>query len=49
MLGLAIEFSFIVAWFVWLRRRQVRDRERARRLPPSQLRLGLDEDAGRES
>ena len=49
MLGLAIEFSFIVAWFLWMHRRQVRDRERARRLPPAQLRLGLDENTGRET
>lgn len=47
MFGLIIEFSLVVAWFVWLHRRQVRDRDRTRRVPPTQLRLGFDEDAGR--
>ena len=49
MLGLTIEFSLIVAWFLWMHRRQLRDRARARRVPPAQLRLGFDEDAGRET
>jgi hypothetical protein len=46
MLGLIIEFSLIVALFVWLYRRQLRDRDRARRVRPSQLHLDLDEDGG---
>ena len=42
MLGLVIEFSLVVALFVWLHHRQLRDRHRARRVPPSQLHLDLD-------
>jgi hypothetical protein len=41
MVALAIEFSLVVAWFVWLHRRQVRDRARARRVPLRQMRLPL--------
>ena len=44
MVGLIIEFSLVVGWFVWLHRRQVRDRERARRLRPKQLDLELDQE-----
>ncbi len=43
MLAFAVEFSLVVAWFLWAHRRQVRDRERKRRVPPSQLRLPLGE------
>ncbi len=43
MLALAIEFSLVVAWFLWLHRRQVRDRTRARRVPWRQMRLGFDD------
>ncbi len=42
MLGLAIEFTLVVALFLWLYRRQLRDRDRARRVRPSQLRFDLD-------
>ena len=45
MLGLVIEFSLIVALFVWLHRRQLRDRDRAQRVRPAQLQLDLDEDS----
>ena len=44
MTGIIIEFSLVVGWFVWMHRRQVRDRERARRLRPRQLDLGLKRD-----
>jgi hypothetical protein len=43
MLGLLVEFSLVVAIFIWLHRRQMRDRERDRRIPPSQLPL-FEED-----
>ena len=47
MVAVVIEFSCVVAWFIWLHRRQVRDRERARRLPRRQMELGLgDGDSG---
>ena len=45
MLALAIEFSAVVAWFLWLHRGQVRDRARARRVPLRQMRLGFESDA----
>jgi hypothetical protein len=48
MIGLAIEFSLVIALFVWLYRRQVRDRDRASRVRPSQLKLDLDEEQGRK-
>lgn len=41
MTGLIIEFSLVVGWFVWMHRRQVRERKRARRVRPRQLDLGL--------
>jgi hypothetical protein len=44
MVALALEFSFIVAWFLWLHRRQVRDRRRARRVPLRQMRLDFDDE-----
>ena len=44
MFGYLIEFSLIVALFAWLHRRQLRDRDRASRVRPSQLRLDLDEE-----
>ena len=44
MVALAIEFSCVVAWFLWLHRRQVRDRARMRRVPWRQMRLDLKED-----
>jgi len=44
MIALVIEFSCVVAWFVWLHRRQVRDRARARRLPLRQMRLEFDDE-----
>jgi hypothetical protein len=44
VIGLAIEFSLVIALFVWLYRRQVRDRDRARRVRPSQLNLDLDSE-----
>jgi len=43
MVALVIEFSCVVAWFLWLHRRQVRDRARARRLPWRQLPLELED------
>ena len=42
MVALVIEFSCVLAWFVWLHRRQVRDRDRARRVPRRQMQLGLE-------
>ena len=47
MIALAIEFSCVVAWFLWLHRRQVRDRARAMRVPRRQMELGLEEVDGR--
>lgn len=44
MIALAVEFSLVVAWFLWLYRRQLRDRERQRRLPARQLPLPLEQD-----
>lgn len=44
MFALTLEFSLVVAWFIWAHRRQVRDRQRTRRVPPSQLRLPFGED-----
>lgn len=44
MLGLCIEFSLTVALFLWLYRRQLRDRDRASRIRPSQLHFDLDEE-----
>lgn len=44
MLGLIIEFTLVIALFAWLHRRQRRDRDRASRVRPSQLRLDLDEE-----
>jgi hypothetical protein len=44
MIALAVEFCLVVAWFIWLYRRQVRDRERQRRVPLRQLRLPLEKD-----
>ena len=44
MLGFLIEFTLIVALFAWLYRRQRRDRDRASRVRPSQMRLDLDEE-----
>ena len=40
------EFSLIVAWFLWLHRRQKREREKSRRVPLRQLHLDLDGDRG---
>src|SRR5438874_1708612 len=45
MLGLIIEFSLVVALFVWLHRRQLRDRDRAQRVRPAQLDLDLDDES----
>jgi hypothetical protein len=45
MVALAIEFSLVVAWFVWLHRRQVRDRARARRVPLRQMRLSFEDES----
>jgi hypothetical protein len=44
MVALVIEFCCVVAWFLWLHRRQVRDRERLRRVPRRQMRLEFEED-----
>ncbi len=44
MLALAIEFSLVVVWFLWLYRRQVRERARARRLPLRQMRLDFEDE-----
>lgn len=44
MIALAIEFTCVVAWFVWLHRRQVRDRAQARRVPLQQMRLNFDDE-----
>jgi hypothetical protein len=44
MVGLIIEFSLIVAWFAWMRRRELRERERAQRVRPEQMHLELDEE-----
>jgi hypothetical protein len=44
MVGLIIEFTLVVAWFVWLHRRQLRDRDRAQRIRPRQMDLELDEE-----
>ncbi len=46
MIALIIEFSCVVLWFLYLHRRQVRDRARARRLPWRQMPLELE---GRKS
>jgi hypothetical protein len=44
MIGLIIEFCLVLAWFAWLRRRELRDHDRTRRLPPRQMNLDLDEE-----
>ncbi|MEI9896063.1 MAG: hypothetical protein WDN28_19895 [Chthoniobacter sp.] len=44
MIALAVEFSLVVAWFVWAYRRQVRDRQSKRREPAKQLRLPFEKD-----
>ena len=44
MLGLILEFSLVIALFVWLHRRQLRDRDRAQRVRPAQLNLDFDEE-----
>jgi hypothetical protein len=44
MVGLIIEFSLVVGWFAWMRRRELRERERARRVRPEQMHLELDEE-----
>ena len=44
MFALALEFSLVIAWFLWAQRRQKQERERARRVPPDQLRLPLDQE-----
>jgi len=44
MVGLIIEFCLVVAWLGWLHRKELRDRDRARRLPPRQMNLNLDEE-----
>jgi hypothetical protein len=44
VIALAVEFSLIIAWFIWAYRRQVRDRDRQRRVPATQLRLPLEQD-----
>jgi len=43
MVALAVEFSLVVAWFIWMHRRE-RGRERARRTRASQMRLPFDKD-----
>jgi hypothetical protein len=43
MVALVIEFSCVVAWFLWLHRRQVRDRDRARRVPRRQMQLVFEQ------
>jgi hypothetical protein len=43
MIALIIEFSCVVLWFLYLHRRQVRDRARARRLPWKQMPLELED------
>lgn len=43
MIAFAVEFSCVVVWFLWLYRRQIRDRARARRIPRRQMELGLEE------
>jgi len=45
MLGLIIEFALVIALFAWLHRRQLSARARARRVPPSQMHLDLDEES----
>lgn len=45
MVALIIEFSCVVAWFVWLYFRQVRDRDRARRVPLRQLHLRFEDES----
>ena len=49
MVALIIEFSCVVAWFLWLYHRQVRDRERARRVPLRQMRLRFEDEGEIES
>jgi hypothetical protein len=44
VVGFIIEFSLVVAWFLWLHRRQVREREKSRRVPLRQMHLDLDHD-----
>ena len=44
MLGLIIEFSLIVGWFAWMHRRDLRDRDRDRRVRPKQMHLDLEEE-----
>lgn len=44
MLGLSIELALVAALFLWLYRRQLRDRAHARRVPPTQMKLELDEE-----
>jgi hypothetical protein len=46
MVALVIEFSCVVAWFVWLHRRQMRDRGWARRVPLRQMRFGFEDKRG---
>jgi hypothetical protein len=47
--ALAVEICLVAAWFIWAHRRQVRDRERRRRVPATQLRLPLEKDREVES
>ena len=46
MIGFIIEFSLVVALFLWLHRRQLRARERARRGRCEQLSLFKDKVEG---
>jgi len=46
MLALALEFTVVVAWFVWAYRRQTRARREMNRPPPDQLRLPFGKDEG---
>jgi hypothetical protein len=44
MVGLIIEFCLVAGWFVWMHRKQLRDRDRARRVRPKQMHLDLEEE-----
>jgi hypothetical protein len=44
MLAFAVEFTLVVAFFVWAWRREVHARRQANRPPPDQLRLPFEDD-----
>ncbi len=43
MFDLIMELTLVSLLFLWFHRRQVRARERDRRVPPAQMRFDLDD------